>query len=153
MEKEFFWTFNAKTQKTRFWYIAAGLLIAFFVIFWIIQKIYAMSFVFFILPFVYFITERKLPAYFEVKVTKEWVWVWSKFYDIRTVKSFVIINYDNKPFSLRLRLNKKRFPILDIPLSDKVNTKMLTNFLKETLEEEEDQNMNFFEKMAVFLKI
>jgi len=65
----------------------------------------------------------------------------------------VIINYDNKPFSLRLRLNKKRFPILDIPLSDKVNTKMLTNFLKETLEEEEDQNMNFFEKMAVFLKI
>ncbi|MDD2515690.1 MAG: hypothetical protein PHF46_01445 [Candidatus Gracilibacteria bacterium] len=153
MEKEFFWTFNTRTKKSKSWYIIAGIVILLLIIYGLVYKIYAMSFVFLILPLLYFKTESRIPPYFEVRINENGIVIGNMSYPIDSIKNFGIRKFRDKPFSLRILLNTKSFSLLDIPLSEKVNVAMLSDFLKEYTEEEAEQNIGFFEKMIVMLKI
>lgn len=152
--KEILYTFSFSNEKNRWplWYIIALSILIWFIIWWFFTRQYVMSFMFILMSWVYFFVENNASENTNVEISKLWIKINSQFYDYSKILSYAIFYKDEYPHLLRLTLNKKWLKNIDLKISDKIFEE-LNNILPNYIKQDENAELNFVDKLILFLKL
>jgi hypothetical protein len=110
------WQFASGHEKSASWYVAALVVVLFFVVNGIITGAYLMSVAAFLFAGVYIMIENNSTPLTDVHVTENGIQVESTFYPYGDLVSFALVYEEQIPRLLRLSLRKGISTTIDIPL-------------------------------------
>lgn len=134
----FAWSFSTHKEHTPAWYMIAVVVVLSLVIYGIVEGIYIMSVVSFLFAGVYILMENNSSPITQVEVTSAGIKVDATFYDYGSLAKYAIVYVGEQPLYLRLTPHKKLSTIVDVPLTEDVDSVELRAYLGSHLEEEKD---------------
>ncbi len=150
MSQELFkWTFQTKKERSSAWYIAAFAVVIGLVIWGFITRQYWMSFVIMLLAGVAFFIENNSSDSVEIIVSELWIQIGTKFYDFSKITSFSYLYDGSEVRVLRLKINKKTLPILDLDIDNSIAIP-LKNILVNYIKEDEKWEFTMSDKLIDF---
>jgi hypothetical protein len=152
MEKIFSWTFSTDKKRWQLWYITAGAIVIWFVLWGIISSLYIMSFVIILVTGLYIYVENNSEDEVEVIITSLWIKVDNNFYDYSKIRNFAVVyNRDQAQF-LRLNLNIKWIKTLELKLDNSIAGEV-TDIMHNYAEEDEKAEYTMMDKLIRLLKL
>jgi hypothetical protein len=145
------WHFSTEKNRWKFWYTIALALVIWIVIWGFFMKQYWLSFVVMIIAWIYLFIENNSDWNVEVKISDLWIFVNNSFYEFTKMAWYSIIYEWAEPIFLRLYL-KTWIKILDLDVDLSV-AKELKNILGNYLEENENWELTFWDKIIRMLKL
>jgi hypothetical protein len=146
------WSFSAEKNRWKLWYTIALSLVIWIVIWWFIMKQYWLSFVIMIISGIYIFIENNWEWNVIIKLTNLWIFIDNFFYEYSSIRWYSII-YDDTwtPILLRLYFNTG-IKVLDLDINLEI-TNNIKNILWNYLEENENWELTFWDKIIRLLKL
>ncbi len=141
------WTIPGKKNHSPTWYLFAGIFTVSLAIWGIFSEIYALAVAVFILAGVYIMLENNAPDTIDAIVNENGVGIGDSFYDFGQLIGFSIVFDDKIPKNLRIRTNRKTLGVVDIPLTQDINSAELRAFLVNYIAEEESAEIGFMDRL------
>lgn len=147
------WSFSSKKDRPLMWYIIVLSISMGLVIWWFLSTQYWMSFVILILLWLIFYVDNNSNDIVEVQITKLWIKVENSFYAFSNISSYSLIYEWENAVLLRLKIAKKIWlQNIDIQIDNTIVLD-LQNILSNFIEENEKEELSFWEKIFRLLKI
>lgn len=146
------WGFSDNKNRGKFWYIIAISIVLWLAIWWVLTKQYGLTIIVFLISGVVLFIENNSSENIEIKINDLWIKISDNFYDYKKIKNFwFIYNWDDAVI-LRLNLNSKWISKIDLKINNQICSN-LKSFLPNFLEEVENSELTWWEKIINFLKL
>jgi hypothetical protein len=147
------WSFDSKKNRSSLWYVIV-LSIAIGLIIWgFLSKQFWMSFVIIILIWLIFYIENNSNDIVNINIIETWIKIENNFYAFSNLSSYTIIYENDMAVLLRLNISNKFWTRnIDIGIDNKIISD-IKNILSNFLEENNEQQLTFIEKMTRLLKL
>ncbi len=129
----FTWQFSSQKERSAQWYIIALVVVLFFVLYGIIEQIYFLSVVSFLFAWVYILMENNATPITHVNISEHIVQVNTTIYEFDKINKFALLSNGTNYVMLRLFLKKWITQMIDIPLTEEVDSIWLKDFLSEKI--------------------
>ncbi len=149
----FSWTFASRKDHSPTWYIIAIIIVLMLVVYGIIEQLYLMSVVAFLFAGVYLLMENNATPITSVDVSDRGIQVGWSFYEYVSFSRFALIHVSDSQSFIRLFPIRKLAPMIDIPLSNEVNSSELRNYLSNVMEEEHDNTLSNADALIHAMKL
>ena len=146
------WTFLDNKNRGTLWYTITFSIVIGLVIWWFFTKQYWMSFIVLLLSGLMFYIDNNSKDEMNVEVGELGIKIWDSFYDYSKIKSYTFIYEWETAVILRLILSKKWIKILDVNIDNTVAAE-LKHILPQFIEENEQEDMSFTDKLIRMLKL
>ncbi len=146
------WTFLDNKNRGTLWYTITFSIVVGLVIWWFFTKQYWMSFIVMLLSWLMFYIDNNSKDEMNVEVWELGVKIWDSFHDYSKIKSYTFIYEWETAVLLRLILSKKWIKILDVNIDNTVAWE-LKHILPQFIEENEQEDLSFTDKMIRMLKL
>ncbi len=146
------WTFLDNKNRGKLWYTITFSIVVGLVIWGFFTKQYWMSFIVLLLSGPMFYIDNNSKDEMNVEVRELWIKIGDSFYDYSKIKSYTFIYEWEIAVLLRLILSKKWIKILDVNIDNTVAWE-LKNILPQFIEENEQEDLNFTDKLIRMLKL
>ena len=146
------WTFLDNKNRGTLWYTITFSIVVGLVIWWFFTKQYWMSFIVLLLSGLMFYIDNNSKDEMNVEVGELGIKIWDSFYDYSKIKSYTFIYEWETAVILRLILSKKWIKILDVNIDNTVAAE-LKHILPQFIEENEQEDMSFTDKLIRMLKL
>ena len=147
------WSFDSKKNRSSLWYVIV-LSIAIGLIIWgFLSKQFWMSFVIIILIWLIFYIENNSDDIVNINIVETWIKVENNFYAFSNLSSYTIIYENDMAILLRLNISGK-FWIrnIDIWINNTIVAD-IQNLLSKFVEENNEEQLTFMEKITRLLKL
>lgn len=134
----FSWQFTTHKDRPKSWYLIALVVVLFLVIYGIYEWLYLMSVVSFLFAGVYIMMENNTNPITSVLVDEQKIKVNSSVYELSKISRFAYLSDNEKVMMLRIFPKKSIATIIDIPLTEEVDTVALREFLETKIEFDAD---------------
>ena len=147
------WSFDSKKNRSSLWYVIV-LSIAIGLIIWgFLSKQFWMSFVIIILIWLIFYIENNSNDIVNINIIETWIKIENNFYAFSNLSSYTIIYENDMAVLLRLNISNKFWTRnIDIGIDNTIISD-IKNILSNFLEENNEQQLTFIEKMTRLLKL
>jgi len=146
------WTFLDNKNRGTLWYTITFSIVIGLVIWGFFTKQYWMSFIVLLLSGLMFYIDNNSKDEMNVEITELGIKIWDSFYDYSKIKSYTFIYEWETAVILRLILSKKWIKILDVNIDNTVAAE-LKHILPQFIEENEQEDMSFTDKLIRMLKL
>jgi len=147
------WSFNSKKQRWKLWYIIAMSIAIWLIIWGFLSKQYWMSFVIIILSGLVFYVENNSEDIVGVSITDDWIKIENNFYPFSNLSSYWIIYEWENAIIIRLNITKKIWIwTIDINIDNTIVSD-IRNILSNFIEENNKEELSFYEKLIRLLKL
>ncbi len=146
------WKFSAKKERSNLWYIIGFSIVIWLVIWWFFTSQYGMSFIIILIAGISYFLEVNIEDEIFIQIQQLWISIWDTFYDYSKIKSFSLIYDWSNAILLRLKINKKGIPFLDLDINNSI-AQELRPLLSSFLQEDEKEDITFIDKLVRLLKL
>lgn len=146
------WTFLDNKDRGKLWYTIAFSIVVWLVIWWFFTTQYGMSFIVLLLSGLMFYIDNNSKDEMHVEVAELWIKIWDAFYDYSKIKSYTFIYEWETAVLIRLILSQKWIKILDVNI-DNIVAWELKHILPQFIEENEQEDLSFTDKLIRILKL
>lgn len=148
----FSWKFSDNKNRSNFWYILAASIALGLIIWGFFTSQYGMSFIILLISGIYLFVENNSNDEIEIQILSWGIKVENALYDYGSISSYTVVYYHELPYFLRLHLNKKGIRQLDVRIDEDILSQ-IQPILGDVLEINDSQNLTFWEKMIIRLKL
>ncbi len=152
MENLYSFSFSTDKWRWKMWYIIALSVIIWLVIWWFLTRQYVMSFLIILISWISFFIDNNTPDQVNVDINSLWIKINNSFYDYPKIHSYTIIYDWWSAVLLRIALKKRWMKFLDLNIDNNIAydlKQILPNFINE----DENQELSFTDKLIKFLKL
>ena len=146
------WTFLDNKNRGKLWYTITFSIVVGLVIWGFFTKQYWMSFIVLLLSGLMFYIDNNSKDEMNVEIGELGIKIGDSFYDYSKIKSYTFIYEWEIAVLLRLILSKKWIKILDVNIDNTVAWE-LKHILPQFIEENEQEDLSFTDKMIRMLKL
>ena len=155
------WTFEDKKNRSSLWYIIALSIVIWLSIWWFLTKQYWMSLTILLLTWVIYFTENNSEDEMKINISDLWIKlisldgsneIWATFFDYNNINWYSYVYREENIIYLRLNILKKWIKTLDLKINNSIAND-LSSILPNYLEEHPKQELTFFEKIIILLKL
>lgn len=146
------WSFPSKTQRWGLWYIIALSCVIGLVIWWFFTKQYILSFLILLITWVYFFIENNSEDEIRVTITRLWIGINNVFYDYARIWFYGMIYQWDHAVILRIHTHKKGVSYIDLKINNDIAIN-LKEILPQFLQENQQEELSFIDKVVYFLKL
>lgn len=130
----FSWQFTTEKNRPKSWYLIALIVVLFLVIYGIYEWLYLMSVVSFLFAWVYIMLENNSSPITSVLIDTQKIQVNSTLYEFSKITKFTLLSNEWKIIMLRIFPKKSIMSIVDIPITETIDTEALKTFLESKIQ-------------------
>ncbi len=146
------WTFLDNKNRGKLWYTITFSIVVWLVIWGFFTSQYWMSFIVLLLSGLMFYIDNNSKDEMNVEIGELGIKIGDSFYDYSKIKSYTFIYEWEIAVLLRLILSKKWIKILDVNIDNTVASE-LKHILPQFIEENEQEDLSFTDKLIRMLKL
>ena len=147
------WTFHSKAQKTRTWYIVAGIVTVSLALWAFIVSQFALGVLAILFAGVFLLYDINSNDESLIEIDDQGIRLDGKLYDMAKIARFGVIYSHNEPFALRIITGTRVVQVIDVFIHPDISIPDLRGYLGQYIVEDESMELSFIENILYALGI